>query len=261
MSRGGEIIGYTKISRNPLVIPYLENEARMLDRVARLEITSAAVPTLIDYAHKNGVAQLITDSSRVPGYVVPLRIGHAHRAFLTELAVKTAQTGGGKTLSKLAQKLDEIDDFLSPEWSSRLNAGIARIKPGIEAVRVGLAHGDFTPWNTFLIGQQLYVFDWEYAQEDYPLGYDMVHFTLATYSAGLWPDILNTLEADIAAEWYGGDHAAAARSILLGLLIHATFYLSRVIAAGLSESAWVEAEVRAKAIDSLLVRVGDLARR
>jgi hypothetical protein len=255
MTRSGEIVGYAKITRNPKVIPYLENEARMLELVAELELASAAVPTLLDYTHQNGVAQLVTDSLRHPGHVVTRRLGPAHRKFLGELAAKTSWTGGANTLSGLAHRLDEIGPALSTEWSSRLDAGIAQVTPSIDALRVGLAHGDFTPWNTFLVGERLYVFDWEYAQPAYPLGYDAVHFTLATHPAAHVPDLLDGLVADIAAEWYGGDHATAARSILFSLLLHSAFYLGRALVAGHSEQTWVEAEAWAQAIDNLLVRV------
>jgi thiamine kinase-like enzyme len=41
-----------------------------------------------------------------------------------------------------------------------------------------LAHGDFTPWNTLLTGGQLYLYDWEYALESAPAGYDLYHFAV-----------------------------------------------------------------------------------
>lgn len=44
-------------------------------------------------------------------------------------------------------------------------------------VRTSLAHRDFVHWNTRLTDDgRLYVFDWEYAAEGYPVGTDAIHF-------------------------------------------------------------------------------------
>ena len=43
-------------------------------------------------------------------------------------------------------------------------------------VMYGAYHGDFTPWNMFVEGGVLFVFDWEYAGRTYPMGLDRYHF-------------------------------------------------------------------------------------
>lgn len=43
-------------------------------------------------------------------------------------------------------------------------------------VPLHLAHGDFTPWNAMLVDERLYLYDWEYAEEWAPAGYDLFHF-------------------------------------------------------------------------------------
>ena len=47
-------------------------------------------------------------------------------------------------------------------------------------VRYGAYHGDFTPWNMFVEGGELFVFDWEYAGWGYPKGLDRYHFWMQT---------------------------------------------------------------------------------
>ena len=47
-------------------------------------------------------------------------------------------------------------------------------------VRYGAYHGDFTPWNMFVEGGELFVFDWEYAGWGYPMGLDRYHFWMQT---------------------------------------------------------------------------------
>jgi hypothetical protein len=47
-------------------------------------------------------------------------------------------------------------------------------------VMYGAYHGDFTPWNMFVEGGELFVFDWEYAGRWYPMGLDRYHFWMQT---------------------------------------------------------------------------------
>ena len=47
-------------------------------------------------------------------------------------------------------------------------------------VMYGAYHGDFTPWNMFVEGGELFVFDWEYAGRLYPMGLDRYHFWMQT---------------------------------------------------------------------------------
>jgi len=43
-------------------------------------------------------------------------------------------------------------------------------------IEVSFAHCDFTPWNMYLSGDKLYVYDWELASHDTPLLFDFFHY-------------------------------------------------------------------------------------
>lgn len=259
MTGSGDIIGYAKISRDPTIKPYLENEARVLTEVAGLGLASAETPRLLEWSKgdENGdVAWLVTDSLRTPGRSVALRLGAAHYAFLAELAAKTVRPSeGGATLAALSCKIETLRPKLESEWIARIEEGVKRLAEVAVSLPVAMAHGDFTPWNSFLTGDRLYVFDWEYAHPAYPLGYDEIHFTLAAGLTEAPTRLLNALETSLAARWYGGDSARAAQAILFSLLLHAGFYLGRAIAAGGSARDWGEAARRAAMIDALLARM------
>lgn len=45
-------------------------------------------------------------------------------------------------------------------------------------IHVSTAHGDFTPWNTYLKHDQLAIYDWELAQKNIPVAYDVFHFII-----------------------------------------------------------------------------------
>jgi len=44
----------------------------------------------------------------------------------------------------------------------------------------GLCHGDFTSWNMFLSENKIHVYDWEFANQNTPLLYDLFHFVFQT---------------------------------------------------------------------------------
>ena len=57
---------------------------------------------------------------------------------------------------------------------------------GDAAIRLGVWHGDLSPWNTASLRRQVLVWDWELAGEDMPLGSDLRHETVmvATHLLG-----------------------------------------------------------------------------
>ena len=260
MTGSGEVIGYAKISRDPAVKDYLENEARVLTEIAGFGLASADLPRLLEWRDGDGdadVAWLVTDSLRAPGHSFELHLGAPHYTFLAELASKTARPGEGRgTLAALCRKVEMLRPKLESDWVARIEAGGRRVSEAAASLPMAMAHGDFTPWNSFLVGRRLYVFDWEYAHPAYPLGYDEIHFTLAAGIKETPTTLLNALEAALTTRWYGGDRARAAQAILLSLLLHAVFYISRAIVAGGDVRDWGEADRRAAMIDVLLARTG-----
>lgn len=255
MTASGKIVGYAKITRNPWVKPFLENEAVLLRQLSAMNLRAVDVPRLISYRDGGDSAWLVTDSLRAPGHVLPYSLGTAHFAFLAELAGNTVHYSGADTLTDLARIIETLRQKLTEDWTVRLCAGISRLTPHAEAMPVGLAHGDFTPWNSFLLGKRLYVFDWEYAHPAYPLGYDQVHFTLSANRAPATTALVEKLDEEVASQWFNGDRAASKRAVLFSLLLHAAFYLRRACDAGGRKQHWDEAERRAWLIDALISRV------
>ncbi len=41
---------------------------------------------------------------------------------------------------------------------------------------LGIAHGDFTPWNMYVGKNKLHIYDWEMSQYDFPLLFDFYHY-------------------------------------------------------------------------------------
>lgn len=199
MDESGRLMGFAKVTRNPLVSPLLQHEADMLGLVNGLGLTTAKVPKVIFSGEERGSHALVTDTLRTPSSVTSVDLQPAHVAFLKELANKAANpavggasAGAGKARGAPGESGNESASFscrvrrveprLSREWATRLVKAIERLAgEGPQAEVTGsLAHGDFTPWNTFFVGDELYVFDWEYAQPNGSVVSDLIHFVLAS---------------------------------------------------------------------------------
>jgi thiamine kinase-like enzyme len=254
MDIDGAILGYAKMSRALHLRPYLRNEANVLTRLKELGLTSVDVPTVQVIHDDDEMTLLITDSLKSSSHSVPLHPGIEHLFFLNELRAKTERLGAGEVLDGLERRMVELASVGGTDWTKRIASVTALLRPVQDQIPVCLAHGDFTPWNTFLQDGRLYVFDWEYANLAWPVGFDLAHFILATIPPDQQPDSLADLLSKISHEHFSGNKAAAWRSLILSLSCHAVFYLRRLLEAESSMSDWIEGPTRAVMLDRLLAQ-------
>jgi len=199
MDESGRLMGFAKVTRNPLVSPLLRHEADMLGLVNGLGLTTAKVPKVLFSGEARGSHVLVTDTLKTPSSVISVDLQPAHVAFLKELANKATNPAVGAESAGVGNAQGAVDEFgnesasfscrvrrveprLPPEWAAQLVKAINRLEgegPQTE-VSGSLAHGDFTPWNTFFVDGALYVFDWEYAQPNGSVVSDLIHFVLAS---------------------------------------------------------------------------------
>jgi len=179
-------------------------------------------------------------------------------AFLAELRRQSEHTGAGVLLDDLAAQTRDRAGTLcalaGPEWMARLARIEENLRPHADTIPLCLCHGDFTPWNTFVQGGRLYVFDWEYARDDWPVGFDLTHFLLSTTPPASQPDRLPGLIRTLADTQFDGDTTRAARALLLSLACHALFYFGRLNEADSPSDNWTDGPARAALIDRLLTQ-------
>ena len=67
---------------------------------------------------------------------------------------------------------------LGAEWQALGDEALRRASASLSGspVPCGIMHGDFAPWNTQCGSDRLFVYDWESAEWDAPLGWDIFHF-------------------------------------------------------------------------------------
>lgn len=198
MDETGRLLGFAKVTRNPLVNPLLRHEANTLGFVNRLGLATAKVPKVLFAGEENGSGLLVTDTLKTSASATSTDLLPAHVAFLKELSDKTTsphpdsidgprrvaevQCDEARSESRvLSDRFGRLESRLAAEWQKRLAKAIRRLEvDGLASdIPCSLAHGDFTPWNTFFVGDKLYVFDWEYANPRGTVVSDLIHFLLA----------------------------------------------------------------------------------
>ncbi len=251
MRRGGTILGYARISRKPIVRPFLTAEAWILTRLQGLGLESAYTPRVLALDRRTDCAVLITDSQRRPGLTSPPEPGPAHLTFLHELRNKTATPGPAPSL-RIRDYLVRLEPSLSRSWIDRFRMGLARLHDREEDLPQCLVHGDFTPTNCFELGSRLYVFDWEYALDPGPVGFDYAHYVLACPQNGSSDETVARLTERISAFFLDGDRNLARASLLSYLLLHAGFYMNRLSLDGQDPGDWESGTARAALVDAVL---------
>lgn len=188
MGADGTIRGFAKITRNSAAKLLVQQEAKILHRLGAEGLKAARIPGTLFCGEIGDAVLLVTNTEKNSASRTTTIFTKYHQAALLELAEKTG-TGESLAGSVFLQNLQQRIDFWSgkvPEvWGKRLRAAAHYISGHAAAVsaEMVLCHGDFTPWNTFLVGDRLYIFDWEYAEPGYPAGYDVIHFLLSVAAA------------------------------------------------------------------------------
>ncbi|MEW6053098.1 MAG: phosphotransferase [Nitrospirota bacterium] len=185
MNSGGDILGYIKVSGNKDVDELLKNEAGILEDMRNLSLNNGLFPEVLYHGPVKGVDILVLDTLKSAHSKYDSNLSDAHIDFLAEIFLKTSMVIKYRE-SKFAKRLKErvrdleVEKLRNSEDERLRELGKIRDfieeKIGNELVPFGLCHRDFTPWNTFFHDGRLYVFDWEYAEREYPPMLDIFHF-------------------------------------------------------------------------------------
>ena len=111
--------------------------------------------------------------------------GALQEDFLKRLYVATAkeiaweESDVAQALRDLREHVDWLPEGVDGDVVARRIDAVMERMVGKRVV-YGAYHGDFTPWNMFVEGGELFVFDWEYAGRWYPMGLDRYHFWMQT---------------------------------------------------------------------------------
>ena len=168
---------YVKISRNPQMESVFQRECDLLRQLEKKGLEG--IPRGI-YCGKVGYGPVFIQSGYKNGKeTYTEEFGQLQMGFLTRMYECTKERKAFHE-TVYARRLEAFDDCLK-EFSSRqqriLKNALAKVKSYFAgSEECYLWHGDFTPWNMYIQQGKLFVFDFEYAELEYPKYFDFFHY-------------------------------------------------------------------------------------
>ena len=258
MDGRGNILGYVKASRTAAASALLRHEAFVIGQLRALGIQSAWLPEVQFHGTVDDATVLVTDTVKTLHSPCPTRLRGMHVAFLSELTARTAATWAIPWEALLVEwngQFRRLAGALPPEWRMRFTDAFALLAetPGLVEPQ-GLAHGDFTPTNTFRDRGRLCVFDWEYAGGNYPADFDLVRFLgCLPRLRKLRPARRGIAIARILAEEFGRTPKEAHRRVLAFLCAYALRGAIREPHVPGADVRWEDCDAQAHMLDALLI--------
>jgi thymidylate kinase len=205
MTPAGEILSYAKLGTDPQGDLRVRHEHASIRAVMEARPAAFLAPEIIHGGELDGRWFFVV---RPPGARLrpaPTRIdGHLIAAVL-DLRRQSENEAARCALDPLVS-LHSACALLPPgHLRSVCESGIRYLEDRLAGVMFPhhRSHGDLTPWNMGLLGDRLYLFDWEDSEATAPAGADLVHFIARTgllirnQSAG---ELLTALAAECRAE-------------------------------------------------------------
>lgn len=183
-STGKKILGYCKLSENNEIKVLFEKESDILTRLAECGVKN--IPQALHCGTlKSGMHIFVQSTAKSASSRVIHEWSGLHEDFLSQMHEKTRQQMQFEesdcyyTLLSLEKHMNWLPDNIGKETIANAIAAIKQEYNRCE-VEFSAYHGDFTPWNMFANGKELFVFDFEYAAMSYPKGLDRYHFFTQT---------------------------------------------------------------------------------
>ncbi len=184
LSQGSKILGYCKLSESNEIKALFEKESAMLNLLAKKGITN--IPQVLYCGTLGSGTHIFVQSTKKSASSRVIHEWDAmHDDFIKQLHKKTKvqlpfeKSNYYNTITQLELHRDWLPQNIDHNIVART---IENIKDNYCGKQVEFCafHGDFTPWNMFANGNELFVFDFEYAAMSYPVGLDRYHFFTQT---------------------------------------------------------------------------------
>lgn len=163
----GTTIGFAKVGWSPFTRTLVDNEAAWLRRLEGAVPEAMQIPTVLARV-EDGARTMIVTSALATSRRSGVNGGLSSATVLDLARSLGAENHRFADLSQLGclrrgrvGQLIDIDRLLE--------------RHGDTVVELGLWHGDLTPWNTATVGRTTQVWDWEFADDHRPVGFDLLH--------------------------------------------------------------------------------------
>lgn len=182
MSPNGEILGYVKLPLTEAARRRVQHEAAVLQRLGEFAALRGYIPQVLHSGEwQEGYVLFQSAGSGKPG---PTRFSRGHERFLRRLwDVRQVERPGEVLVDEVSRRWQQAAPLLTPEQRRLGELALRQAGNSLDgvAVRCGLMHGDFAPGNTFVKSDaELFVCDWELAEFDQPVIWDVFSFHAVT---------------------------------------------------------------------------------
>lgn len=178
ISEGKKILGYCKLTKSKEIFYLFKKEINILTVLRTKGIQQ--IPYCIDSVFlANGYYTFVQSTTKTLNSYSSSKFSVKHISFLKELKCATLQEVNYKDTDfyKYIHDLLMHKECFTQSENELLKLLINRVDNYYGGkVEFCNAHSDFTPWNTYIEKEKLFVFDFEYALSTCPPYMDAVHF-------------------------------------------------------------------------------------
>ena len=137
------------------------------------------VPEILDYSNPSKItisSIKLAETRKIEAYSQDLLNYQLKLSEATEKATYLSNSTYYFDVQKLIPELHYLDQSKFPHGlKNKLINTFEGLNPS-QKFQFTYSHGDFTPWNSYIIQDQFYLYDFEFSKTEAPLYYDIIHF-------------------------------------------------------------------------------------
>ena len=162
------------------------NEATCLKYLNSFNLKSLKIPKLLSYNNQDTIG---LSNIKPKIFQQNPNLTNVHIKALLELYLISNQRKKWSHLDSLKDSKERLNNLLKgykqvnslnqkriENLSNKVLLLIDIIEDENDEVILAISHGDFTPWNSYISKNILYLFDWELSHKETPLMFDVFHF-------------------------------------------------------------------------------------
>jgi hypothetical protein len=178
----GVRLAYIKFPLTEAATARVRHEAETLKCLARFPALRPHIPELLQAGEWQGTSYILIQTCG-PTRRGPSAFGGAHEHLLHMLwNANRTEKPGHVVVEEVAARWQEFAPLLNSELQQLGRRALERANLELAGIQIpcGIMHGDFTPQNTRVDKERLFLFDWEFASLQAPILWDVFHFHIQT---------------------------------------------------------------------------------
>lgn len=190
-----KILCYAKVTEEPEVIENFEREITSLKYLEERGI--ANIPIVLGEKQINGLQIFVQSTEKPLKQQVRLVFEKRQIEFIDRIVKNTKQDieYESSQFYESVQYLKSIKEQFEVQAQTTISRAIEMVEAYARKGKIEFAfsHGDYTPWNVYYVGQELYAFDFEYCYKSMPAYVDVFHYLTQLSLMGLHNDVERTV--------------------------------------------------------------------